>query len=573
MNKHESAGIASKIKRESLGEILVEQNIITSKQLDDALDKQRVQGGKLGEILINERLVKAEELASILSIQLNIPLVDLKRQTVQPEALRLIPEDMSRNHTLIPLDIIGDSLVVVMSDPEDIRTIKDIEAQSGMRVEVALGISSDIERAIDLNYKPSYEIEKKVGRFTPSVLLKQILEETRLSSEFIAKTPIAQSLDLIIQQAVRDRASDIHIEPQEHWLRIRYRIDGILHDMYSLPLGTHAELVSRIKILAEMDIAQQRRPQDGQFSIMIGDRNVDIRTATTETAFGERVTLRILDKSLSIFTLPQLGFQPDALEKYQAMLNSPFGIILVGGPTGSGKTTTLYTSINQLDRNERNIMTIEDPIEYRFENISQSQVSAVAGITFASGLRAILRQDPDIILVGEIRDKDTATTAVQAAITGHLVLSSIHANDAVGVLLRLIDLGVEPSLIAATLVGTVAQRMVRRICLDCYAPYQPSATELAAYSEEIKEKTAIFNQGTGCNLCAGTGYRGRTALFELLVMSEEIRKMVLNNASASDIKAQALREQMVTMKHDGMMKVKEGVTSVSEVLRSVYSVS
>ncbi len=243
MNKHESAGIASKIKRKSLGEILVEQNIITLKQLDDVLDKQQVHGGKLGEILINERLIKAEELASILSIQLNIPLVDLKRQTVQPEALRLIPEDMCRNHTLIPLDIIGDSLVVVMSDPEDIRTFKDIEAQSGMKVEVALGISSDIERAIDLNYKPSYEIEKKVGRFTPSVLLKQILEETRLSSEFIAKTPIAQSLDLIIQQAVRDRASDIHIEPQENWLRIRYRIDGILHDMYSLPLSTHAQLV------------------------------------------------------------------------------------------------------------------------------------------------------------------------------------------------------------------------------------------------------------------------------------------------------------------------------------------
>ncbi|MFC1914155.1 GspE/PulE family protein [Chloroflexota bacterium] len=573
MKEHESAGIAHKIKRKSLGEILVEQNIITSKQLNDVLNKQRVHGGKLGEILISKGLVKAEELASILSIQLNIPLVDLKRQAIQPEALQLIPEDMARNHTLIPLAIIGDSLSVIMADPDDIRTIKDLEAQSRMRVEVALGIPSDIERAIDLNYRPSYEIEKKVGRFTPYVLLEQILEDTRLSSEFVAKTPVAESLDLIIQQAVRDRASDIHIEPRENWLRIRYRIDGILHDMYSLPLSTHAELVSRIKILAEMDIAQQKRPQDGQFPIVIGDRNVDIRTATTDTAFGERVTLRILDKSLSIFTLPQLGFQPDALEKHQAMLNSPYGIILVGGPTGSGKTTTLYTSINQLDRNERNIMTVEDPIEYRFENISQSQVNAMAGITFASGLRAILRQDPDIILVGEIRDKDTATTAVQAAITGHLVLSSIHANDAVGVLLRLIDLGVEPSLIAATLVGTVAQRMVRRICTDCRASYQPSATELAAYSEEIKEKTAIFYQGTGCNLCAGTGYRGRIALFELLVMSEEIRKMVLNNASASDIKAQALREQMVTMKHDGMMKVKEGITSVSEVLRSVFSVS
>ncbi|MFC1917965.1 GspE/PulE family protein [Chloroflexota bacterium] len=573
MKEPKVAGIANQKKRKNLGDILVDQNIITLKQLDDVLEEQRMHGGKLGEILISERLVTTEELASVLSIQLNIPLVDLKRQAVQPEALRLISEDVARKHTLIPLGIIGDALVVVMAYPDDIRTIKDLETQSEMRVDVALGISSDIEQAIDLNYRPGYEIEKRVGKFTPSVLLKQILEDNRLSSEFIAKTPIAESLDLIIQQAVRDRASDIHIEPQENWLRIRYRIDGILHDMYSLPLSTHAELVSRIKILAEMDIAQQKRPQDGQFSIIVGDRDVDIRTATTETVFGERVTLRILDKSLSIFNLPQLGFQPDSLERYQAMLHSPFGIILVGGPTGSGKTTTLYTSLNQLDRNERNIMTIEDPIEYRFENISQSQVSAAAGITFAGGLRAILRQDPDIILVGEIRDKDTATTAVQSAITGHLVLSSIHANDAVGVLLRLIDLGVEPSLIAATLVGTVAQRMVRRICLDCRAPYQPSVTELAAYSEEVKEKTAIFTQGTGCNLCAGTGYRGRTALFELLLMSEDIRKMVLNHANASDIKAQALREQMVTMKHDGMVKVKEGMTSISEVLRNVYSVS
>ena len=568
MNKHEAVGVTGKVKRKSLGGILVEQNIITAHQLDNILDMQRTQGGKLGEILVNEGLVNAEQLAAILSIHLNIPLVDLKRHTVQPEALRLIPEEIARNHTLIPLGIIGDSLVVVMSDPEDIRTIKDLEAQSKMRVEVALGIPYEIDQAIDFNYRSSYEIEKKVGKSAPN-----LLDETRLSSELIAKTPIAESLDLIIQQAVRDRASDIHIEPQEDRLRIRYRIDGILHDMYSLPVSTHAELVSRIKILGEMDIAQQKRPQDGQLSIRTGDKDVDIRAATTETVFGERVTLRILDKSLSIFTLPQLGFRPDTLKKYQEMLSSPFGIVLVGGPTGSGKTTTLYTSVNQLDRNERNIMTIEDPIEYRFVNISQGQVNALAGITFASGLRAILRQDPDIILVGEIRDKDTATTAVQAAITGHLVLSSIHANDAVGVLLRLIDLGVEPSLISSTLVGTVAQRMVRRICPGCRAPYQPSEQELAAYAGEIDEKTATFYKGMGCSLCAETGYRGRIALFELLVMSGEIRRMVLNNADASDIKAQALHEQMVTMKRDGMLKVKEGITSVSEVLRSVFSIS
>ena len=342
--------------------------------------------------------------------------------------------------------------------------------------------------------------------------------------------------------------------------------------MFSLPLTGHAPLVSRVKILAGMNIAEQRRSQDGQFSIEVGDRDVDIRAATMETAYGERVALRILDKSLSLFTLPELGFLADALKKYRAMLNSPFGLILVGGPTGSGKTTTLYASINQLDANERNILTIEEPIEYRFMDINQTQVNSKAGITFASGLRAIMRHDPDIILVGEIRDKDTASTAVQAALTGHLVLSSIHANDAVSVLFRLIDLGVEPYLISSTLVGIVAQRMVRRICSHCRAPSQPSVEEQIAYEEEMKEQSTTFYSGAGCNLCANTGYRGRTGLFELLVMSEKIRRMLLSNTSAGDIKAEALKEGMVTMKRDGMLKVKEGITSVSEVLHSVFSI-
>jgi general secretion pathway protein E len=321
-----------------------------------------------------------------------------------------------------------------------------------------------------------------------------------------------------------------------------------------------------------MNIAEQRRPQDGQFSIKVGDRDVDIRAATLETACGERVSLRILDKSLSLFTLPELGLLPDALRKYQAMLKSPFGMILVGGPTGSGKTTTLYASISQLGENERNILTIEDPIEYRFIDINQTQVNPKAGMTFASGLRAIMRHDPDIILVGEIRDKDTATTAVQAALTGHLVLSSIHANDAVSVLFRLLDLGVEPYLISSTLVGIVAQRMIRRICTHCRASYQPSAEEQIAYEEEMKELPTAFYGGAGCNLCANTGYRGRTGLFELLIMSEGIRRMLLRGAGAGDIKMQALKEGMITMKRDGMMKVKEGITSVSEVMRSVFSI-
>jgi len=560
---------ADKATRKSLGEMLIENNLITAEQLDNALELQRRQGGKLGEILVNQGLIKAEELAAVISVGLNVPLIDLKRHMVQPNALQLIPEDMARKHTLIPLDVVGDSLVVVMADPEDIRTIEDIKAQAKMRVEVALGIPSDIERAIDLNYRSSGEIQKQVSQFAPPAL-----EEAEVTSDLIARTPIAQTLDLLITQGVRDRASDVHIEPREDRLQIRYRIDGILHDTFSLPLSAHTPLVSRVKILADMNIAEQRRPQDGQFSIKVGDRDVDIRAATLETACGERVSLRILDKSLSLFTLPELGLLPEALKKYQTMLKCPFGMILVGGPTGSGKTTTLYASINQLGENERNILTIEDPIEYRFIDINQTQVNPRAGITFASGLRAIMRHDPDIILVGEIRDKDTATTAVQAALTGHLVLSSIHANDAVSVLFRLLDLGVEPYLISSTLVGIVAQRMIRRICTHCRAPYQPSVEEQIAYEYEdgMKQLPTTFYGGAGCNLCANTGYRGRTGLFELLIMTEEIRRMLLRNTSASDIKAQALKEGMITMKRDGMMKVKEGITSVSEVMRSVFSI-
>jgi len=566
MKKPDSSESTRKSLRKSLGGILVEQRFITEEQLDDALKLQQMQGGKLSDILLNQGLVKREALAQVMSLQLNYPLIDLKRHMVHPDALRLVPEDMARKHTLIPLDIVGDSLIVVMAEPENIQTIKDLKAQTEMRIEVAVGIPADIEWAINLNYRSGEKIEKQVNK-SKSV----VLEETEISTELNATTPLAESLELIIEQAVRDRASDIHLEPQDKRLRVRYRIDGVLHDMHSLPLSVHTELVSRLKVLSKLDIAKQRSPQDGQFTFKTGDRYIDIRVATTDTAYGERATLRILDKFQSIFTLPELGFQPDALEKYRAMLNCPCGMIVVGGPTGSGKTTTLYTSINQLDNKERNILTIEDPIEYRFADISQTQVNPKAGVTFASGLRAMMRQDPDVILVGEIRDKETATTALQAAVTGHLVLSSVHANDAVSVLLRLMGMCAEPSLLPSTLVGIVAQRMVRRICDNCRAPYEATPVELAAYEEEMQRPPTAFYKGKGCNPCAKTGYRGRTGIFEVLLISDEIRKMLLGNASAGDIRAQALKDGMVSMNHDGMLKVAEGITTVSEVLRSVFS--
>jgi type II secretory ATPase GspE/PulE/Tfp pilus assembly ATPase PilB-like protein len=557
---------ADKSPKKRLGEMLIEEGLITSSQLEKAVAQQKLQGGTLNEILLRQGAVKAEQLATILSIKLNLPLIDLKRHVIQPQALRLIPEEMARKYTLIPMDIVNDSLMVVMADPEDVRTIEDIKAQAKMRIEVALGIPSDIERAINLNYRSSGAIEQQVKQFTPAAT-----DKTEEMGSFDASSPVTETLNLMVTQAIKDRASDVHIEPQEDRLRIRYRIDGILHDMFSFPLNVHSPLVSRVKILAGMDISEQRRPQDGQFSIKVGNNAVDIRAATMETPYGERVTLRILDKSLALFTLAELGFQSDVMKKYEVMLKRPHGMILVGGPTGSGKTTTLYASINELDRNELNIMTIEDPIEYSFMDINQSQVNTKAGITFASGLRAIMRHDPDVILIGEIRDNDTVTTALQASLTGHLVMSSIHANDAVGVLFRLVDLDAEASSVASTLIGVISQRMVRRICVNCKTPYEPSAEEQEILQEELKENIITLYRGTGCNLCANTGFRGRTGIFELLTMSEAIRKMLRGNASSTEIKEQAISEGMLTMKRDGMLKVRDGTTTIGEVMKGVFS--
>ena len=555
--------------RKSLGELLVEEGLLTAAQLEAAVKTQQKQGGRLSEVLRASGMVKAEDLAAVMSLQLNIPLIDLQRHKVQPEALRRIPEDVARRHTLIPLDVVGDSLVVVMADPQDIQTIEDIRAQVKMKIEVALGIASDIERAIDLNYRSAAEIEKHVREFAPRPVAEAIV-----TPELVAKTPIAQTVNLIVTQAVRDRASDVHIEPQEDRLRIRFRIDGILHDMFSLPRGAHVPLVSRIKVLADMNIAEQRRPQDGQFTIAVGEHDIDVRVASMASAYGERMTLRILDKSLSLLSLPDLGLAPDSLRRLETVVKSPFGLILVGGPTGSGKTTTLYSLINTLDRAGRNIMTIEDPIEYRFNDISQTQVNPKAGLTFASGLRAIMRHDPNIILVGEIRDQETASIAIQAALTGHLVLSSIHANDAVGVLFRLIDLGAEPYLIASTLAGIATQRMVRRLCTHCRAKYEPTPAELALYDSEMAERPeAFYSGGSGCNLCAEIGYMGRMGVFEVMPVTDALRHLVLTNASALEIKTQALKEGMTTMRADGMLKVRLGLTTISEVMRSVSSIT
>jgi type II secretory ATPase GspE/PulE/Tfp pilus assembly ATPase PilB-like protein len=555
--------------RKSLGDLLLEEKLITQEQLELALKLQEVEGGRLPDILLRQNMLKSEDLAAILSVHLNMPCIDLQRHKIQPEALKLIPEATARKHTLIPLDVVGDSLMVVMADPQDIQTIQDIQTQVKMKIEVAVGISSDIIRAIDLNYRSSAEIAKKVKEFSP-----ESVEDARLTEELTAQTPIAQTVDLIITQAVRDRASDIHIEPQESRLRIRFRIDGTLYDMFSLPLSAHIPLVSRIKILSDMNIAEQRRPQDGQMSFNTGEKQIDIRVASLATAYGERMALRLLDKSLALYTLQELGLMPENLKKFEKMIKAPYGLFLVGGPTGSGKTTSLYALLNSLNRSERNIMTIEDPIEYRFEDINQTQVNSKAGVTFPGGLRAIMRHDPNIILIGEIRDKETSQIAVQSALTGHLVLSSIHANNSVGVLFRLLDLGVEPFLIVSTVIGISTQRMVKRICPHCRRGYIPTETDSRIFeTEKMVMPGKLYTRGAGCNLCSNTGYSGRIGLFEVMLMSENIRKMVISNVNAIDIENQALKEGLVTMRNDGLQKVIQGIIPLDEVMRSVFSIS
>ncbi len=554
-----------------LGRMLVEARLITEEQLANVKEIQAKSGDKIERILLQERLITPQQLAFFISLQLKVPFVNLRKEGVRPNAVALVPEQIARKYGVIPIDVTENALVLAMEDPRDIQSIEELATITRKRIEPVLSTFQDIQEMIDLNYRVGGEIEEQLSQI-PTRYQRVRVAETRVSAEAIAQAPVVRAIDLLIKQAVRDRASDVHIEPQEDRLRVRYRIDGILHEVMSLPLSVHPPLLSRVKIMAGLNIAERRRPQDGQITFDMGDRDIDIRVATTNTVYGEMVVLRILDKSFAFLPLTDIGFLPDSLEGYMRMVKTPFGMILISGPTGSGKTTTQYATVNQIDAVGRNILTIEDPVEYRFSNISQMQVSPATGLTFATGLRAAMRLDPDVILVGEIRDTETAQIATQASLTGHLVLSSVHANDTVSTLFRMIDLGVEPFLLASALIGITAQRMVRRICPYCSRPSKVSPDEQLAYEEEMNEKRSEFMVGAGCNFCANTGYLGRTGIFEVMIMSETIRRMVLGDGTSDDIRAQAIKEGTVLLWHDGMLKVKEGITSPFEIIRNVYSI-
>ena len=484
----------------------------------------------------------------------------------EPTALELIPEAMARRFHAIPLKVKDGTLQVAMANPSDIFALEALGLQTRKRIEPIPSTDREVRDAIDMYYRGFGEIQEQISKiptYSGSMDEQSLIEAAE-------DTPVASALRLILDEAAKARASDVHLEPEEERLRVRYRVDGTLQEVMSLPVKIHLPLTSRVKIMADMNIADHLRPQDGQFSVETKGRNIDIRVATVPTVHGEATVMRLLDQSLGLIDLPQLGFSKESLAQYENMLKVAFGMILVSGPTGSGKTTTLYASINQMDQTTQKIITIEDPVEYRFDGISQIQVNPKAGLTFAGGLRSMLRLDPDTILVGEIRDGETSRIAVQSALTGHLVLSSIHANDAIGVIFRLLDLGIEPFLVSSSVIGVVAQRMARRVCPECGVEREGTLMEQLAYHNATGEHRSHFVYGAGCDLCGHSGYKGRVGLFEVLPLSDNVRMMILKGASTAEVRNKAVEEGMIPLMTDGMMKVRDGITTPAEVLRNAY---
>ena len=555
-----------------LGATLLKGAFISEAELRTAQEMAVGSNKKLAEVLLEQGLIDSEVLASVLSLKYGVPVVNLARFDIQPEAIALVPEQVAREHRILPVSVDGDTLTVATDDPHDFRAVNALASLTRKRIVMVIPVGMKLEKAIEGNYKLTSQIEQQVN-LSQLANLKVETETGDISeAEALKQAPVVQAVDMMLTQAVRDRASDIHIEPQEDCLLVRNRIDGVLHDAVRLPLGVHTAILTRIKVLANLNIAERRRPQDGQFGATLGNKRVDFRVATVEGAHGEMAVLRVLDKSMLLIKLPELGMTPSVLQPFERLLASPFGMILVNGPTGSGKTTTLYSALQKLDAKERNIMTIEDPIEYSFRGINQIQVNRQAGITFPVGLRAIMRLDPDVILVGEIRDAETATTAVQAAITGHLVLSSIHANDAVSALIRLIDMGVEPFLVTSAVIGSLSQRLVRKVCPYCRQTVEVPPAEAMAYATSMGETKDKFSVGRGCNFCSRSGFLGRLGVYELLTLSDSIRKALMKGSSASELKEQAIKEGMIPMGRDGMQKVKDGLTAPGEVMRNVFTI-
>lgn len=561
--------LRSKTKR--LGEILVEKGLITEEQCAQALDLQKKTGKRLGQIVIDLGMIKEDELLQVLSKQMALPHIWLRKGLIDPKIADTIPGEKARRYKIMPMFKIKNNLILATSDPQAIFVLDEIEEMTGLSVQPVLTRSSDIEKAIEEYYGGSVEIPDYIGSFDEGAIHlveSQTQYDFQKIEEMAEGSPIINLVNLIILRAIRDKASDIHIEPDKKKLRVRYRVDGILYEVMTQKIDLHPAVVSRLKVMANLDIAERRMPQDGRIQVMVEGRAVDLRFSSMPGILGEKVVLRILDKRNAILDLNQLGFSEDTLTKFKALLKHPYGLILVTGPTGSGKTTTLYAAVNFLNSLEKNIITIEDPVEYQMEIINQNQVKESIGLTFSVILRHALRQDPDIVMVGEIRDKETAEIAIQASLTGHLVLSTLHTNDSASAITRLLDMGIEPYLVTSSLTGVIAQRLVRTICPKCKTLFYPSVAIAERYGW-TQERHLQLARGKGCPECYDSGYKGRMGLYELLEVTDWLQALILKNPSLDEIRRRLVENGHITMEKEGIQKVREQVTTFEEVSRAV----
>jgi len=554
-----------------IGDVLLKKGLINSHQLEVAIKAQNNgDKRKLGRILVENGHLGKDKLNEILEYIYETEYIDLSNCIIDPEVIDVIPEKIALQYNLIPISKNNGELTIAMSNPLDVHAIDFVRSSTKIKkIKLMMASEEDISTAISSYYELG-EYEDIIEKYATGITLQKDEEEEDLRKiESLSKeAPIIQLVNMFIIQGVKDRASDIHVEPNESGLIIRFRIDGILHDIKVLPNKIKSAIISRIKILSNMDIAERRLPQDGRFQIKFGTREVDLRVSTLPTVFGEKAVLRLLDKSKGIITLNSVGFLPEQLKDFRSIINHTYGIILVTGPTGSGKSTTLYAVLNEINSKDKNVITVEDPVEYKLKRINQVQMKSKINLTFANTLRSILRQDPDIIMVGEIRDTETAKIAVQAALTGHLVFSTLHTNDAVSALTRLMDMQIEPFLISSSIIGLVAQRLVRVICENCKEAFTPSeeVLEILKKEKDIGEDIKLY-RGKGCPICKNTGYYGRTSIFELILLNEEIRSLVVSKAPSSVIKEAALKNGMKTLRSSGIEKVLKGMTTIEEVLR------
>ncbi|MDP2913798.1 MAG: type II secretion system ATPase GspE [Candidatus Omnitrophota bacterium] len=556
-------------QRKSLGESLVEEGIITAEQLKQAQEEESRRGLRLTKALVKLGFIAEDDLVSFLSEKLGVPKIELSNYLIDPKIVELVPEELARKYELIPVLKIGSRLTCAMADPWNILALDEVRARTGLVIEPSVAGETEIKKALNEHYgaKGSMEDliksidEKKLGIGADKEIdikkLKGIVEEP----------VVIKLVNLIVMRAVKEGASDIHIEPEEETLKIRLRVDGLLHEIESPPKHLQSAIVSRIKIMADLDIAERRIPQDGRFTMKMEGKQIDVRVSCVPTIYGENVVMRLLDASSALLTLEELGFSKQMLERYNKLIIRPHGIILVTGPTGSGKTTTLYASLDKINTAEKNIITIEDPVEYKLAGIRQIQVDTKVDLTFANGLRSILRQDPNIIMVGEIRDLETAEIAIQAALTGHLVFSTLHTNDAPGAMTRLTDMGVEPFLASSSVIAVLAQRLVRKICAGCKEQYEPTKEALKDIGLLNERQNTVFYRGKGCPKCMNTGYKGRISIYELMIPDEKIHNAIVAKAPSDEMRKLARLAGMITLMEDGIVKIREGVTSVEEVLR------